>query len=572
MGLSSGSLAPRAERFVPRRDRVLGLKFPQGKTGVVKNVSRTGLRAECFGGTESWAPGSKVERLELTFGDERFSVGCARVVRSESKDEEGAPQAIVAFEFESPQPSLPDALSTVVEPHHYLISELRKQNPQSTEVNAYATTIDKFYSKSGADVFAKCESFRHWMDSMLEKQIYQRLYRLTVMGPLDNRVTVFDPTIKGERELICFDSNSYLGLHRHPKVIERVVEVTREVGYGTASAQLLCGTNRHLCELESALSELHGREATVVFPTGFAANIGAINGLIRTNDAVLRDHFAHASIHEGCRSSRARFNKVFPHNDMAALDAMLAQAGEAGCDGKLVVTDGVFSMHGRIAPLPELVEVVQRRGARLMLDDAHGVGVLGESGGGIEEHFGMVGAADLLMGTLSKALGALGGYVSGSRDVINYLRFFAPSGMFTTSLPAPLCAGLIEALRLIKEEPEHRQQLWSNIRYFVPALEAAGLIVPEAVSPITTVFMGDQGFMYRVSQELFDAGVKCGNVAYPAVPKGSGILRFTVNARHTREDLDYAIDALTRVGQKFGILHKSLDEIREIGRRIACSN
>jgi len=204
----------------------------------------------------------------------------------------------------------------------------------------------------------------------------------------------------------------------------------------------------------------------------------------------------------------------------------------------------------------------------LMVDDAHGVGVLGRTGRGIEEHWEMPGSVDVLMGTLSKALGAVGGFVSGSKDLIYYLRFFAPSGMFTTSLPAAVCAGLLETLRLIRSEPEHRERLWSNIRYFMPALRNAGFLVPDAVSPIGTVFMGTHTLMLEFSRELFDAGIKCGNVMYPAVAKGESILRMTLNARHTMQDLQVTVDALERLGRRWGILHRSPEEIREIGARV----
>jgi 7-keto-8-aminopelargonate synthetase-like enzyme len=223
------------------------------------------------------------------------------------------------------------------------------------------------------------------------------------MGPLDARITVFDPVRREERMMRCFDSNSYLGLHRHPRVNAVVKHVLEQVGFGTPSAQLLAGTNRHLRELEEELSVLHRREDTIVFPTGFAANIGAINALMRKGDAVIRDRYAHASIQEGCRSSYATFNERFAHNDVADLDRVLTRAAEAGALGKLVITDGVFSMHGRLAPLPELLAVCRKHHARLMVDDAHGLCVLGANGRGVEEHFGIEGEVDLVMGTLSKA-------------------------------------------------------------------------------------------------------------------------------------------------------------------------
>ncbi|HMI88528.1 MAG TPA: pyridoxal phosphate-dependent aminotransferase family protein [Polyangiaceae bacterium] len=429
-------------------------------------------------------------------------------------------------------------------------------------------TIDAFYKKSGPDILEKCKNFRPWVDDMMLKELYQRFWRVTLTSALDHEITVFDPIRRTERPMICFDSNSYLGLHRDPRVIERTAQVLRAVGYGTPSAQMLGGTNRYLRELEDDLSDFLGREDTIIFPTGFAANIGAVGALVRKDDAVFRDRFAHASIQDACRSSQARFNSIFAHNDMSSLSQLLEQAGAEGCQGKLIVTDGVFSMHGRIAPLPDLAQLAKRHSARLMIDDAHGVGVLGANGRGIEEHWGQPGAADILMGTLSKALGAIGGYVSGSKDLIYYLRFYATSGMFTTSLPAAICAGLREALQIIRNERHQRDQLWANIRAFSPALREAGFIVPDAVSPITTIFMGNHRLMLEFSRELFDAGIKCGNVMFPVVSKGEAILRFTLNARHTPQELQYALDILIRLGTKWGVLHRSPEETFEIGRRI----
>lgn len=438
-----------------------------------------------------------------------------------------------------------------------------------TPIDARQYALDHFYRQDDADLLAKCRSFGSWIDDMHARQIYQRLYRVTATSALDNRYLVHDAVTNQAREVLSFDSNSYLGLHVHPKVIESVKLALSEVGYGSPSAQLLSGTNRHLRELEDALSEFHGRTDTIVFPTGFAANVGAIQALVRPNDAVIRDRHAHASIHEGCKAADSKFSKIFGHNSAASLHKILGHAEAAGAQGKLVITDGVFSMHGNVAALPELHTVCRAHGARLMVDDAHGLGVLGETGGGIEEHFGMVGSVDVLMGTLSKALGALGGYITGSRELVDYLRWFAPSGLFTTSLPAATCAGITTALKLIREEPEHRIALWQNIHTLVPALADAGFLVPASQSPIVTVFVGAQALMWQLSCELFDAGIKCGNVMYPAVGKSDCILRLTLNARHTAEDLEQVTDTLVRLGRKYDILGRTPQEIQEIGRAFA---
>ena len=573
MLLSRQSLVERAQRFSPRPESNLKIEFSLAYYGEILDISRTGLGA-CFAAPLARLPlGTRVEECTLSWRNQRFNCGGGEVVRVTPRSEQPWSHTFVAFRFDEPQDDVLTSLTEAIEPP----CQFSDKSPENRSrnfppVNAYTTTIDRFYGKGGHDLFTKCHRFSGWIDDMMQKKIYQRLYRLTVTGPLDHRISVFDTDLNGERSMVCFDSNSYLGLHLHPKVIEKTVEVTRRMGYGTASAQLLCGSNRYLCELEQALSEFHGREAAIVFPSGFAANTGTVAALLRKQDALLRDQIAHASIQEGCKAARADFNRTFAHNDMTDLEALLCEAEAAKRTGKLIVTDGVFSMHGRVAPLPKLVELSKKYHARLMIDDAHGVGVLGAHGKGIEEHFNLPGSIDVLMGTLSKALGAVGGYVTGSTELINYLRFFAPSGMFTTALPAATCAGLTEALRLITTEPEHRYRLWHNIRRFVPALRDAGFIVSNPESPIITLFVGDQGFMYRVSRELSEAGIKCGNVAYPAIAKGESILRFTLNARHTTEDLDYTVDTLIQLGKRFGMLGKTREELRDLGHGIAIAS
>ncbi len=567
------ALSLRAERFVPRRDSSVLIKLSGNRCGLLQNISSSGLGAIFAGTVADWSAEARVQDLDVMADGQTLPCGEADVVRTEAVEGAPAPSVYVGFRFTNSQTALVDELGSVTRSQHRVNDEVKHRSLVPVRsVDAYKSSLDRFYSRPGAsDVFSKCDTFRGWIDNMIEKDIYQRLYRVTVTGPLDHRISVYDPGLRGERELVCFDSNSYLGLHRHPQVIEKVVAVTRRVGYGTASAQLLCGTNRYLCELEEALSEFHGRESTIVFPSGYAANTGTIAALVRRRDALICDQLSHASIHDGCRASAAQYNKQFAHNDLCDLGRLLHGAAGQDTKGKLVVTDGVFSMHGVLAPLPGLLDVCRAHGARLMVDDAHGVGVLGASGRGIEEHFGVRGEVDVLMGTLSKALGAVGGYVTGPREVINYLRFFAGSGMFTTALPAPICAGVTEALRLMIDEPVHRESLWANIRTFVPAVKDLGFIVSEPVSPIVTVFAGDQGFMYRLSQDLSAAGVKCGNVAYPAVPKGDSILRFTLNARHTPEDLAHAVEALERIGRKYGMLYRSREEIRAIGKSVITS-
>ena len=417
------------------------------------------------------------------------------------------------------------------------------------------------------DLFEKCRRFRRVVDDLKRRQLYQAQYRVTLEGPLDHRIRVRNPFSGLVEEMVCFDSNSYLGLHLHPRVVSAVSAALAEVGYGTPSAQLLGGTNRYLRELEETVAGFHGREDALIFPSGYGANVGTLTGLLSRGDFVARDRFSHASLQDGCRWSGARFGGSYQHRDTGDLDRLFRR--EAGRGGsKLVVTDGVFSMHGRIAPLKALRETADRHGARLLVDDAHGLGVLGATGRGIEEHAGLTGAADVLTGTFSKASGSVGGYVCGSTDLIEYLRVFARSGMFTASLPAAICAGVTESFRVMVEEPEHRERVWQNAQRLWGGLRQAGFLLPELESPILPVFLGHERLLWAASRDLFLAGFKCGNVGFPAVPRGECIIRLSVSSRHTDDDLDSAVEALTKIGSRFGILGRGREEIQAIGRSI----
>jgi 8-amino-7-oxononanoate synthase len=441
---------------------------------------------------------------------------------------------------------------------------------EAADVHHEISALD-FYHSNGPDLLAKCSDFFDYVTELRQEGTYQTLYRVELTSGLDHVITVRDPDAGREAEKICFDSNSYLGLHLHPRVIDAVKMALDRVGFGTPSAQVLGGTNHYLRELEETVATFHGKEEAIIFPSGYSANIGVLGALLRKNDFVFTDRFSHASIHDGIRWSDTRNRRVFPHRDMEKLEGLLSQAREKNgcCGGKLIATDGVFSMHGTLAPLKDLRSVATRHGALLLVDEAHATGVIGRTGRGLEEHFGMNGAIDVLVGTFSKAPGGAGGYVCGSKELICYLQFFARSGLFTATLPAALCAGLSEAYRVMDEEPEHRERLWHNVNDLAPRLAEAGLAVPEHVeSPIITVYLGSSGLLRRFSREVFAAGIKCGSVTYPAVPRGEAVMRLAVNARHTREDLDRTVSAFAEVGKRYGILYRNQEEIREIGDRI----
>jgi 7-keto-8-aminopelargonate synthetase-like enzyme len=410
-------------------------------------------------------------------------------------------------------------------------------------------SLSEFARSQGPDPLEKCRRWHQYVDEVRATGVFDAMYRIELQGPLDHRILARDASTGETRDLVCFDSNSYLGLHLHPRVRAAAHRAIDEAGVGTPSAQVLGGHNRWLRTLEERVAAVLGREQCLVFPSGYQANVGILTGLLRSGDRVMVDRFSHASLHDGCAYSRATV-LAYAHGDLESLDAQLATGGP----GAFIVADGLFSMHGDLCDLPGLRAVANRHGARLLIDDAHSVGILGATGGGIEEHYGMRGAVDVLMGTFSKAPGAVGGYVVGDAVLIDYLRYLSHGALFTASLPAPTCAAVAEAFAVMRDEPELRERLWANTRYMWKGLVDVGLRVPALSSPILTVHVGDEALLGPLAVALFRAGVKIGMAQYPAVPRGQSILRITVNARHTTEDLDGTLEVLGRLGREFAIV------------------
>lgn len=414
-----------------------------------------------------------------------------------------------------------------------------------------ARPLSDFERSETNDLFDKSRRFADWLEQFSQLGVLQAMYRVPLEGPLDHLIRVRNPVTRSEDELICFDSNSYLGLHLHPRVIAATHRALDEMGYGTPSAQLLGGTNRLLLALEQEVASFHEREATLVYPSGYQANIGILTGLLREDDLVVVDAYSHASIHDGARFAGCR-TACYRHNDMADLEEVLKRLAP-GARCILVVTDGLFSMHGDLAPLPELRDVTRRYGARLMIDEAHGTGIVGETGRGLEEHFGMRGAVDVLMGTFSKAPGSVGGYVCGDRAMVEYLRYFSRPSIFTATLPAATCAGLVEAFHVMREEPEHRRRLWTNSQRMWRGLKDLDLNIGANPSPILTVDVGHESKQPLLAVELYRAGLKVGLARYPAVPHGHAIVRLTMNARHTENEIDRTLEVLAQIARRHGL-------------------
>jgi glycine C-acetyltransferase len=387
------------------------------------------------------------------------------------------------------------------------------------------------------------------LDELKAKGTY---FRLRVLEDEQAPVCTLDG-----KQVINLASNNYLGLTTHPKLREAALEATRKYGVGSGAVRTIAGTMKIHMDLEEKIARFKNVEACVVFQSGFAANAGTVAAILGKEDFIITDELNHASIIDGCRLSRAKI-LVFRHKDVAHAEEQLAgvkdQPGK-----KLLITDGVFSMDGDIGPLPALCDVAEKYGAIMMVDDAHSSGVLGRNGRGTIDHFKVHGRVDIQVGTLSKAIGALGGYVCGSRDFIEFLYHRARPFLFSTSHPPSVAATCIAAFDVLEQEPERMEKLWENTRYWKKELgllgfNIGGVNTPASETPITPIIIGDGKLTMEFSRELFQEGVLGTGITFPTVPEGKARIRTIMTATHTREQLEQALDVLKRVGKRMGIL------------------
>jgi glycine C-acetyltransferase len=357
-------------------------------------------------------------------------------------------------------------------------------------------------------------------------------------------------TVDGRR-VVNLSSNNYLGLTTHPKLRERALAAVERYGIGSGSVRTIAGTMSLHVELEQRLAEFKQTEAVVVFQSGFTANAGAVSSILTKDDIVVSDELNHASIIDGCRLSRAAI-KIFPHKDVSAAREILR--GLPARPRKLLITDGVFSMDGDLGPLPALCTLAEEFGCIMMVDDAHASGVFGRNGRGTIDHFGVHGRVDVQVGTLSKAIGVLGGYVAGSRVLVDTLCQRARPFLFSTSHPPVLAAACLAALDVLLEEPALIERLWDNARFFKAGLADLGFNTGMSESPITPVIVGDAALATRLSDGLFDRGVFAQAIGFPTVARGKARVRTIVTATHTKQDLQHALDAFAAVGLEHGLI------------------
>ncbi|PKN02020.1 MAG: 8-amino-7-oxononanoate synthase [Elusimicrobia bacterium HGW-Elusimicrobia-1] len=391
------------------------------------------------------------------------------------------------------------------------------------------------------DIFNKCSKFTAAKEIMAAN-LYPYFLRVdSAQGPT--------AIVEGrERVVIC--SNNYLGLANHPKVKEAAIAAVKKYGTSCTGSRFLNGTIDMHLDVERKLARFVGKESAVLFTTGHHANLGAISTIVGKGDYVLTDKLDHASIIDGCRLSYGEMLR-FRHNNIGDLERLLAARKDSG---KLIVVDGVFSMEGDIADLPGIVKLARAYNARVLVDDAHSLGVLGDNGRGTSEHFKLESEVDLIMGTASKSLASIGGFIAGREEVIHYIKHISRSLIFTASLPASNTAAIAAALDIIESEPERRERLWRNVRKMKSEFTRMGFDTGNSSTPIIPITVGENMAAFQMWRMLYDGGIFASPVVAPAVPEGHAIIRTSYTAAHTEEDLDFVLEKFAKIGADLGII------------------
>lgn len=380
------------------------------------------------------------------------------------------------------------------------------------------------------------------LEELKEKGLYKQIR--TLEGPQGAWVQI------GGKKVLNFCSNNYLGFAADEKIREAAKDAIDRFGVGPGAVRTIAGTMTIHEELEQELARFKGVESTLVVQSGFSANLCAIPALVGKGDTIISDELNHASIIDGARLSRADI-KVYPHNDMAGLEQVL-QSELRG--RKLIISDGVFSMDGDIASLPQIVRLARQYGAMTMVDDAHGEGVLGRSGRGIVDHFDLHGQVDVEIGTFSKALGVMGGCIAGSAEIVEYIKQKARPFTFSSALTVPDTAATLEAVRILAASGKLVEQLWDNARYFQAGVRDLGFDTGKTETPITPVMIGDAKDALQFSKQLFAAGIFATSIGFPLVAHGAARIRVMISAAHSREDLDFALETFGKVGREMNLI------------------
>ena len=404
-----------------------------------------------------------------------------------------------------------------------------------------------FYFGSGDDAFGMLDPFDEWWRDAEPAGYY--LYGLPMQGEPGTRVNIRDTkTSEVHSDLLNFASYNYLGLSYRPEVKEAVIEAAARYGNGASGSPILSGSLEVHHELADRLAVFKEKEAVLLFPTGYSVNVGVISGLMRSGDLIVADQYAHASLVDGMILSKAA-SRFFRHNNVDDLDRKLKRF-----DGKkLVLIEGVYSMDGDVAVVPDIIEVCQRYGARILIDEAHSTFIYGKNGRGVAEHFGFEDEIDMHVGTFSKSLGGQGGFVAGSQKLINYLRGFSRSHFFSCGLSPVVSAGILRALELFEEEPELRTKLWDNVKFMQKRLREAGVSLGDSESQVIPILVQDDARVFEIGEALMYEGIYLNPIKYPAVPKHKSRFRMSISAAHTKADLEEGARIITTVLERYGI-------------------
>jgi 8-amino-7-oxononanoate synthase len=394
------------------------------------------------------------------------------------------------------------------------------------------------------DVFQKCVDFTE-ADEARASGYYP--YFQVIKSESDSKVLL------DGRELVMLGSNNYLGLTTHPHVRERAREALDKYGTSCTGSRLLNGNLDIHVELEERLARFVGKEAALVFSTGFGTNLGTISAIAGRHDCIVIDKDDHASIYDGCKLSYGKAVR-FEHNSIDSLRTALESCSNAVHGGALVVVDGVFSMEGDIAPLTEMIPIIKEHGARLMVDDAHASGVLGPNGEGTAAHFGVTDDVDLIMGTFSKSFASLGGFIAGDANVIDYIKHNSRPFIFSAAMAPPSVGACLGALDVMESEPDHRERLWKTVRRMQSEYRRLGFDLGTSETPVIPIILGDEMLVFAFWKRLLEEGVFVNPVRPPAVPAGRALLRTSYMATHTEEQMDFVLDAFERIGREFGVL------------------
>lgn len=480
--------------------------------------------------------GDLIESSKITWKNHEYALG-KLIVRSSRKEQQ---KNIIGFSTVDNKVPIDGPLSKFIDKEI-----LDTSSPYDFELNSDKFNIASFLEADQAniDLFARCRQFKIFMNDWLKNPKYQ--YNTVRKPSLGIRIKLTDRRKNGRNDFIVMGSNDYLGLASHPKVLEASKKAIDDYGYGSTGSHLLTGT----CEIHEELCEYIGKiykkEKVLLFSSGYAANLGAIQGLTAPNDIVVADMLAHASLQDGMKMSHAT-SRFYKHNSMEHLEKILTNS-RSDHNGCLIITEGIFSMDGDVAPMSEVVKVARKHNSRVLVDEAHALGILGETGLGTCEQDNVIDKVDIIMGNTSKTLGSLGGFLAGSEDVMYWLTWFARSRMFSTSMPPASAAAALTAFQIMMEKPELIQDVQRNIRHFVKGMiELGAPLDRHHSSAIVPIVIGDDIKLGKMNQELKDKGVYVHPIIYPAVSRKGSRFRFTLCATHTISDLDYVLSAFQR--------------------------